>query len=162
LLNFYGNYTALNELQSVVFLSNHLALEYINNKVRLIDTRKDINPLVQVKIHALGDPNFHNSRLITDSLDSVHDPNMLTLTDANGLKFTVKSINILAYINKRKENLNDLFRCKLIYRLKILSQISFCSCNQKSFIKWNKNKVTVPVPFTKKYRQPLPLKERYR
>jgi hypothetical protein len=48
-------------LQSIVFLSNSLALEYTNNKVKLIDSRKDLNPLVQLKIHTLGDPNFHHS-----------------------------------------------------------------------------------------------------
>jgi hypothetical protein len=62
-----------NGLQSVIFLSNNIALEYIDNKVIITDSRKLSNKFTNIQIHKLDEPNFQHSPSITDGLDIIHD-----------------------------------------------------------------------------------------
>ena len=79
-----------NGLQSIIFLSNNMALEYIDNKVKLVDTRKSTSQISHLKMHNINEPNFQHSSLITDGLDIIHDPNIIEITDKSGFTFSIK------------------------------------------------------------------------
>ena len=84
-------------LRSVIQISDNQIIEYYNNKVSLLDSRKTYSNIVKLQFFDLSQPNFHHSPTITEGLDLIHDLKINSYTDSYGFNFNIEG----------KENLKE-------------------------------------------------------